>query len=65
MKALKINPKNANTYFNLELYTVASLPKTAIRYFKQALKFNIYYNLSINYTKVDLLSKAVENLKLV
>ena len=51
VQALKINPKNANTYFNLGIiYSSKNLPKTAIRYFKQALNFggnnaNIYYNL--------------------
>ena len=50
------------------IYSIKNLPKIAIRYFKKAINFdannaNIYYNLSLEYTKVGLLSKAADNLK--
>ena len=53
MQAVRINPKNADTYFNLgTIYSRKNLPKVAINYLLKALNFDannadIFYNLSL------------------
>ena len=70
MQAVRINPKNADTYFNLgTIYSRKNLPKVAINYLLKALNYDsknadIFYILSINFTKVGLLKEAAENFKL-
>ncbi len=69
MQAIRINPKNADIYFNLgTIYSRKNLRKVAIEYFLKALKFDpknadIYYNLSINFSELGSLIKAAENFK--